>query len=144
MEKPFMKWVGGKTQIIEDIMKVFPKEMRNYHEPFLGGGSVLLALLSCVRSGKVMVHGTIYASDLNANLINLYKNIQSDPEGLIAEVRRLSEEFAECGNCQNAAGCILRRGGRGRQTIWHKGSLSGEPKWAKRGFEYSLRGCISI
>ena len=96
--KPFMKWVGGKTQIIEDIVQTFPKEMCNYHEPFLGGGSVLLALLSCVRTGKVVVSGNIYASDLNANLINLYKNIQSDPEGLIAEVRRLSEEFAECGN----------------------------------------------
>jgi len=96
--KPFMKWVGGKTQIIEDIVQVFPKKMQNYHEPFLGGGSVLLALLSCVRSGKVEVFGNIYASDLNANLINLYKNIQSDPEGLIAEVRRLSEEFAKCRN----------------------------------------------
>lgn len=96
--KPFMKWVGGKTQIIEDIMQVFPKEMHNYHEPFLGGGSVLLALLSHVETGTIAVSGNIYASDLNANLINLYKNIQSDPEGLIAEVRRLSEEFAECGN----------------------------------------------
>lgn len=96
--KPFIKWVGGKTQIIEEIVRIFPKEMCNYHEPFLGGGSVLLALLSCVRSGKIVVSGTICASDLNANLIHLYKNIQSNPEGLIAEVQKLVVEFSMCRN----------------------------------------------
>ena len=96
--KPFMKWVGGKTQSIKNIMQVFPEKMRSYHEPFLGGGSVLLALLSCVRSGKIVVSGNVYASDLNANLINLYKNIQSNPEGLIAEVHKLVVEFSECRN----------------------------------------------
>jgi DNA adenine methylase len=94
--KPFLKWVGGKTQIIGDVIHAFPKSMNNYREPFLGGGSVLLALLSHVRNGTIAVSGKIYASDLNANLINLYKNIQADPEGLIAEVRKLSDEFAEC------------------------------------------------
>ena len=74
--KPFLKWVGGKTQIIGDVIHAFPKSMNNYREPFLGGGSVLLALLSHVRNGTSAVSGKIYASDLNANLINLYKNIQ--------------------------------------------------------------------
>jgi DNA adenine methylase len=94
--KPFMKWVGGKTQIIGDVMALFPKEMNNYHEPFLGGGSVLLALLTHVRNGTIKVSGKIHASDLNSNLIALYRNIQSDPDGIIAEVRKLSDEFAEC------------------------------------------------
>ena len=48
IEKPFMKWVGGKSQIIEDVIKRMPTTMNNYHEPFLGGGSVLLAVLSHV------------------------------------------------------------------------------------------------
>lgn len=94
--KPFLKWVGGKTQIIEDIMGLFPKEMANYYEPFLGGGSVLLALLSYVKSGAIKLSGKVYASDLNSNIISLYKNIQSNPGGLVAEVKKLSDEFAKC------------------------------------------------
>jgi len=94
--KPFMKWVGGKTQIINDVIALFPKEMNNYHEPFLGGGSVLLALLSHKNNGTIKISGKIYASDLNSNLIGLYKNVQSDPDKLISEVKKLSDIFAKC------------------------------------------------
>jgi DNA adenine methylase len=89
--KPFLKWVGGKTQIIDEVIDLFPKEINNYHEPFLGGGSVLLALLSTIK-----VHGKIYASDLNEALIGLYKNIQTNPDAFIMEVKKLTEEFTQC------------------------------------------------
>ena len=94
--KPFLKWVGGKTQIIETILSRFPATIQNYYEPFLGGGSVLLGLLSYRRSGKITISGTIYASDLNSNLIGLYQTIQRDPEALITEVHALIEEFSSC------------------------------------------------
>lgn len=94
--KPFMKWVGGKTQIINEVMELFPKTMNNYHEPFLGGGSVLLALLSHKARGSITVTEKIYASDLNSNLIGLYKNVQSNSDGLIMEVKKLSDEFSSC------------------------------------------------
>lgn len=94
--KPFMKWVGGKTQIINEVMERFPKSMNNYHEPFLGGGSVLLALLTYQANGHIQLQGNIYASDLNTNLIGLYKNIQTNPELLISEVQTLSRALGEC------------------------------------------------
>jgi DNA adenine methylase len=96
MEKPFLKWVGGKTQIINDVMALFPKEMVNYHEPFVGGGSVLLALLTKKASGAITISGKVYASDLNSNLIGLYKNIQANPDAFIAEVTKLTDEFVKC------------------------------------------------
>lgn len=94
--KPVVKWVGGKSQIIREVMELFPKEMNNYHEPFLGGGSVLLALLCYKKHGHIKVSGKIHASDVNANLIGLYKNIQTSPDELIAEVKKLSDEFFTC------------------------------------------------
>ena len=92
MTKPFLKWAGGKTQIIAEIMARFPTTINNYHEPFLGGGSVLLALLSCIANGTITVTGKIYASDINTTLIGLYQNIQANPHAIIAEVRQLMEE----------------------------------------------------
>ena len=94
--KPFLKWVGGKTQIISDVMNGFPKEIVNYHEPFLGGGSVLLAFLDAVKRGVITTSGTVYASDVNPNLIALYKTVQGNPHGLIQEVHILTDTFSKC------------------------------------------------
>ena len=69
-QKPFLKWVGGKTQILDTILNKIPKEMNNYHEPFVGGGSVLLAVLSMKERGDIKIKGHIYVCDLNEGLIN--------------------------------------------------------------------------
>ena len=91
--KPFIKWVGGKTQIINNVLTLFPNEINNYYEPFLGGGSVLLALLSKQKNGSIIINGNVYASDLNMTLIGLYKNIQSNPSLLIKELNRIITEY---------------------------------------------------
>lgn len=92
--KPCIKWVGGKTQIIEDVLKLFPENITNYYEPFLGGGSVLLAVLSYQKAGIIKIKRKIYASDINCNIIYLYKNIQSNVEKLITEIK-LHTDYSE-------------------------------------------------
>ena len=91
--KPILKWVGGKTQILDKIISSFPSHINNYHEPFVGGGSVLFALLSLVYEGSIKVDGDIYASDKNANLIYMYKNIQERPSELIEALDDLVGTF---------------------------------------------------
>ena len=91
--KPFLKWVGGKTQSIDTILSLFPSKIKNYHEPFVGGGSVLLGVLSHIQNGTIQVSGTIYASDLNSNLIHLYTNIQQHPNRFIQEIQNIVEQY---------------------------------------------------
>ena len=80
--KPFLKWVGGKTQIIDKIINKFPKKINNYIEPFLGGGSVLLALLYKINKKEIILTGKIKVYDLNEGLIALYNNIKNNKENL--------------------------------------------------------------
>ena len=75
IQKPFLKWAGGKTQILDKILGYFPHKMNNYHEIFLGGGSVLLAVLSLQKQGHLQIQGNIYAYDVNPALINVYQQI---------------------------------------------------------------------
>jgi DNA adenine methylase len=96
--KPILKWVGGKTQILDKLIVEFPTEINNYREIFLGGGSVLLALLSYVKHGIIKIHGNIYAYDLNEPLIYIYKNIQSNHNELYDETQNLINDFNSCGN----------------------------------------------
>jgi DNA adenine methylase len=94
--KPILKWVGGKTQIIDKLILDFPVEINNYHEIFLGGGSVLLTLLSYVKNGIIKIHENIYAYDLNEALIYVYKNIQSKHVELYDEIQKLITDFNSC------------------------------------------------
>ena len=75
--KPFLKWVGGKSQIMETLYLSFPMRINNYHEIFLGGGSVLFELLNKIKFGEIEVYGTINAYDINKPLIYTYINIQN-------------------------------------------------------------------
>jgi len=91
--KPFLKWVGGKTQIINDIILKIPKQMDNYHELFLGGGSVLFAVLSLQKQNKIVIKNKIYAYDINSILINVYKNIQNNKKKLYDIINLYLNEY---------------------------------------------------
>jgi DNA adenine methylase len=94
--KPLIKWVGGKTQILDKLIPHFPAIINNYREIFLGGGSVLLAFLSLVKEGIIDIKGGVYAYDANAALISLYKNIQSDHIAFYTEMQTILQEYGEC------------------------------------------------
>lgn len=94
--KPILKWVGGKTQILDKVMENFPAEINNYYEIFLGGGSVLLEFLTRVNNGQIKLHGQVYASDINRQLINCYLNIRDNPESLINELEHIVRVFNSC------------------------------------------------
>jgi site-specific DNA-adenine methylase len=102
-KKPLLKWVGGKTHILDVLIKYFPKKIKNYHEIFVGGGSVLLHYLSALEEGHFSLKGKIYAYDLNEPLIALYRNIQSNHLLLYNAVLILREEYFSCDYQRNSA-----------------------------------------
>lgn len=93
IEKPFLKWVGGKSQIIDTVLQKIPREIDNYHEIFLGGGSVLLAVLSLQKQGLIKIKGKINACDINYSLIQVYKHIQSNHEELYKYISLYINEY---------------------------------------------------
>lgn len=90
--KPFLKWAGGKTQLISDIEKALPQKMTQtdftYIEPFVGSGAVLFWMLNNFPNLKKAV-----INDINQDLINTYKTIASNPKELIAILDILQNEF---------------------------------------------------
>ena len=102
-EKPIIKWLGGKTQIIHKIIENFPTEINNYHELFLGGGSVLIALLQNIHEKNIIINGVVNAYDINETLINMYKNIQNNPNEIILEINKIIKIY------NNLDGDIINR-----------------------------------
>ena len=88
--KPIIKWVGGKTQILDKVLESFPREMENYHELFVGGGSVLFGLL---ESKDITVKGKVYAYDKNQKLINMYRQIQENPKDVHDHLTELFKTY---------------------------------------------------
>jgi DNA adenine methylase len=92
--KPFLKWIGGKTQIINEVLSRFPNTIYgDYHEPFVGGGSVLLGFLSHLEANKIKIKGSIYAYDKNKSLIDVYQVIKNDLNLLLTELKILCDVY---------------------------------------------------
>jgi DNA adenine methylase len=81
----FIKWVGAKNRVKDLITSLFPEEYNDYYEPFLGGGSIFLHNLKGNRR--------FYLSDINQDLINLWKTIQSNVEPLIELCEKHKSEY---------------------------------------------------
>lgn len=88
--RPFLKWAGGKGQLLREIEKYYPFENRKitkYAEPFVGGGAVLFDILSKYDLEE------LYISDINAELINTYRIIRDDIDELNAMLQAMQSEF---------------------------------------------------
>ena len=85
--KPFVKWVGGKRQLMQDLENNFPKQFSTYHEPFLGGGAVMFNLLTKKPQLSCNV------SDFNSDLILAYVTIRDKLEKLIESLETHSKNY---------------------------------------------------
>src|SRR3990172_9693937 len=85
--KPFVKWAGGKRQILPEIEKHLPENFSSYYEPFLGGGALLFRLLF----GTKNLRG--YVSDLNSDLILAYVTIRDKLEDLLESLEKHSDNY---------------------------------------------------
>lgn len=89
--RPFLKWAGGKGQLLTEISKYYPfakeKHIKKYAEPFVGGGAVLFDILNKYAIDE------IYISDINTELINTYVMIRDNPNELILRLRSLEADF---------------------------------------------------
>ena len=94
--KPFIKWVGGKGQLLPEINKLYPielgKNINKYAEIFLGGGAVLFDILSKYKLDEV------YISDKNLELINTYKSIRDNVDILIKSLKEMEEQYIPLNN----------------------------------------------
>lgn len=84
---PFVKWAGGKRQLLEEIKKRMPKKYNRYFEPFVGGGAVLFSLQP--RDAII--------NDINKSLINAYRQIKKSPIELIKAIEKLDSNMPEDG-----------------------------------------------
>lgn len=79
---PFLKWVGGKRQLISDISPLLPSKISTYYEPFIGGGALLFHL----QPKKAVIN------DYNSELINTYEVIRDNVEDLIIDLAKHKNE----------------------------------------------------
>ena len=89
--KPFVKWAGGKSQIIDNIRAKYPadlgKRINKYAEPFVGGGAVLFDVLNRYNLNEV------YISDINRELTHAYTSIRDDVNMLIDILKDFENEY---------------------------------------------------
>lgn len=75
--KSFIKWAGGKSQLLDEIRKKYPEKIERYCEPFVGGGAVLFDVLENFSPKEVLVN------DINRQLVNTYNQVKSNVEAVI-------------------------------------------------------------
>jgi DNA adenine methylase len=86
---PFVKWAGGKGQLLHTFEAFFPRDFGTYLEPFLGGGAVFFYLFKRGRIGQARI------SDANKDLINCYVTIRDNLDQLLVQAKRLQKHATD-------------------------------------------------
>ena len=91
--RPFVKWAGGKGQLVEQLDALLPKDFQNrkgvtYVEPFVGGGAMLFHVL--VKYPNI---SRAVVNDMNADLVTCYRVVKEKPDALIAALKQLQNEY---------------------------------------------------
>lgn len=93
--KPFLKWAGGKTQIMDKIEENLPLKFNDYYEPFLGGGSVFFFIFNNrTKIEQIRKRGKrkFFLSDKNEEMIATYEVVRDEPSSLISELSSLQKK----------------------------------------------------
>ena len=85
--KPFVKWAGGKRQLIPILNENLPKSFGTYYEPFLGGGALLFHILTERNGQKCSI------SDLNSDLVLAYTTIRNRIDELISSLKSHEKKY---------------------------------------------------
>lgn len=90
--KPFIKWAGGKSQLLDAIRAKYPTKIERYCEPFVGGGAVLLDVLANFQPKEVLIN------DINPELTNTYTQVRDNVEKVISLLSDMQSTFWEMDN----------------------------------------------
>ena len=85
--KPFIKWAGGKSQLLEEIRKKYPSKIERYCEPFVGGGAVLFDVLANFHPKEILIN------DINPELTNVYTQVRDNIENVICLLSDIQNTF---------------------------------------------------
>jgi DNA adenine methylase len=104
MARPFLKWAGGKTQLLPILLQVLPRVAETYYEPFLGGGAVYYALADRDRFHQATLN------DFNVDLVDTYKAVRDMPEEVINLLRDMpfERDFYEAARLHKPEGLAER------------------------------------
>jgi DNA adenine methylase len=91
--RPFLKWIGGKRQLLPVLRRFYPPSHGRYYEPFVGGGAMFFDLFT---RGHVNGHGAVL-SDANADLIGCYRRVSRALDAVLAELDQLAADHATRG-----------------------------------------------
>lgn len=138
--KPFIRWAGGKSRLLPKILPYIPSAIRNYHEPFLGGGAVFFAVRDRITGGA-------HLADLNGHLVNAWAAMRDEQDTLTELLEwykaRDSKEFYYEVRASQPVGAVeqaarfLYLNGTSWNHLWRENSKTGAMNvpWGDRPFK---------